>query len=132
MLVMKRNKFGSEYFTLVGGRLNEGETPEQGLVREIYEETGMTIVAAQLVYIEKHHEPYNEQYIYLCEAAPHEPIAVQHFSEEGQMNQQGANTHHPQWIPVRTFHHLPFRTPSLQDAIVKAFKKGFPKKPLTL
>ncbi|HEX8763382.1 MAG TPA: NUDIX hydrolase, partial [Candidatus Saccharimonadales bacterium] len=77
ILVMKRNKYGSEYFTLVGGRLNEDETPEQGLVREIFEETGMTVTAAQLVYVENHAAPYNEQFIYLCEVAPHEPIAVQ-------------------------------------------------------
>ncbi|HEX8762182.1 MAG TPA: hypothetical protein VF733_00290, partial [Candidatus Saccharimonadales bacterium] len=60
------------------------------------------------------------------------PIAVQNFSEEGQMNQQGANTHYPQWVPIRTFEHLHFRTPPLQDAIAKALKKGFPKAPVTL
>jgi len=31
ILVMHRNKYGSEYFTLVGGRVNEGEPLEQAL-----------------------------------------------------------------------------------------------------
>jgi ADP-ribose pyrophosphatase YjhB (NUDIX family) len=51
ILVMHRDKEGSKYFTLVGGRLNEGENTEQALTREVMEETGMQIVEARLVYL---------------------------------------------------------------------------------
>jgi len=128
ILVMHRNKYGSEYFTLAGGRINDGETPEQGLMREIREETGLRITGARLVYIEEHRAPYNEQYIYLCEVAPHKAIAIQDDSEEGDMNRYDLNTHQPQWASIQSFAHLPFRTPQLHEAIIQAFKKGFPTK----
>jgi 8-oxo-dGTP diphosphatase len=132
ILVMHRNKYGSQYYTLAGGRINDHETYEQGLIREIREETGLTVTAARLVYIEEHVAPYNEQYIYLCEVTAHKPIAIQEESEEGNMNKYAMNTHQPQWVGVRAFANLPFRTPQLQEAILKAFKKGFPKEPLKL
>src|SRR5262249_55189295 len=94
-LVMHRNKYGSEYFTLVGGRVADGETTEQALMRELKEETGLDVTAARLVFIEEHPEPYNQQYIYLCEVAPHADVAVQETSEEGFMNRLDSNVHKP-------------------------------------
>jgi 8-oxo-dGTP pyrophosphatase MutT (NUDIX family) len=132
ILVMHRNKYGSQYYTLVGGRITDTETPEQGLVREIKEETGLTVTAGRLVYIEEHIAPYNEQYVYLCDVAPHSSINIQESSEEGDMNKYGMNIHTPQWVTLQAFASLPFRTPQLQEAIVKAFKKGFPKEPVKL
>ena len=132
ILVMHRNKQGSQYFTLVGGRLNENETSEQALVREVKEETGLDITKAQPVFYEMHSEPYNEQYIYLCEVASHKQVAIQDTSEEAFMNKISVNTHMPVWIEAKAFSRLPFRTPQLQQAIVTALKKGFPKEPLKL
>lgn len=132
ILVMHRNKEGSQYFTLVGGRVNEGESLEQALVREIREETGLDVVSQRLVYTELHPEPYNEQYIYLCEIAPHAETAIQETSEEGFLNRIGINTHEPVWAHIKSFGTLPFRTPQLQAAIIQAFKKGFPKEPTQL
>ena len=132
MLLMHRNKYGSEYFTLVGGQLREGETPEQALVREVQEETGLTVKAARLVYFENHAAPYNQQYIYFCHVAPHGEIAVEESSEEGVMNRFQLNTHTPQWVSLQAFPTLPFRTPQLHAAITQALTKGFPEAPLRL
>ncbi|CAN5390559.1 hypothetical protein BH10PAT3_BH10PAT3_6430 [soil metagenome] len=132
ILVMHRNKSGSQYYTLVGGRINEGESIELGLIREVMEETGMNVTASQLVYTEEHAAPYNDQYIFLCEVAPHDSIAILETSEEAIMNRIDINVHKPLWADVRNFARLPFRTPQLQEAIVKAFKKGFPKETVKL
>lgn len=132
-LVMHRNKSGNQYFTLVGGRLNDDETPEQAVVREVYEETGLRVTAAKLVFIENHNdEVYNDQYIFFCNIAPHEDIAIQTFSEEGFMNKLGINIHTPVWAEISSFDKLPFRTPTLQREITKALKSGFPASPVTL
>lgn len=129
ILLMFRNKYGSQYYTLVGGRVNDGETVEQGLVREVKEETGLNVTSARLVFTEAHAAPYNEQYIYLCEVGPHDNVAIQDTSEEGGMNRLGLNVHTPVWCHVGAFGGMQFRTPQLHAAILKALKKGFPDQP---
>ncbi|WP_371649430.1 MULTISPECIES: NUDIX domain-containing protein [unclassified Streptomyces] len=41
VLLIHRRKGGAEYYTLPGGGVEEGETPEQACVRELAEETGL-------------------------------------------------------------------------------------------
>ena len=129
---MHRSKLGSEYFTLVGGRLNGNETPEQALIREVKEETGLDVTSHRLVYTEVHPAPYSDQYIFLCEVAPHADVAIQATSEEGFMNKISINVHKPLWAEVSSFARLPFRTIQLQNAITTALKKGFPNEPIRL
>lgn len=132
MLVMHRNKHGSEYFTLVGGRVNDSESLEQGLAREVREETGLEVTSSQLVFVEKHPAPYNDQYIYLCTVAPHGDIAIQEYSEENFMNKLDMNIHTPLWVEAHAFGMLQFRTPQLFEAIKQGLKKGFPAQPIQL
>ncbi len=132
ILVMHRNKQGSEYFTLVGGRVNDGETVEEALKREVKEETGLDVTSSRLVFFEEHPEPYNQQYTYICEVAPYDNIAIQDTSEEAFLNRISVNTHQPMWANKAAFSKLSFRTPQLQVAIEHAMKKGFPKEPIKL
>lgn len=129
MLVMHRNKYGSEYFTLVGGRVTDDETIEQGLVRQVKEETGMQVTGAQLVFVEEHAAPYDEQYIYLCAVASFDNVAIQDGSEEGRLNRLSMNVHQLSWVRLNAFAKLSFRTPHLQTAIMKALEEGFPDRP---
>jgi len=129
---MHRNKQGSQYYTLVGGRAADNEALEHTLVREVKEETGLDVTEAKLVLIEMHPEPYNEQYIYICKIAPHSDVVIQDTSEEAFLNRMGTNTHRPLWADIKSFDKLAFRTPQLQAAIVKGLKKGWPKQPQQL
>ena len=132
ILVMHRNKYGSEYFTLVGGRLGDNESLEQALAREVKEETGLDITNSRLVFVEDHVEPYNKQYIFLCEVAPFESVNIQDSSEESFLNRLNANIHKPVWCDPAGFARLQFRTPQLHQAILLALTNGFPKEPQTL
>lgn len=132
ILVMRREKQGSVYFTLVGGRVNEDEDIAAAVEREVHEETGLVVTSARYVFYEAHPEPYNEQYIFLCEIAPHEDIKIQEASEEALLNKFGTNLHEPLWAEVQSFGKLPFRTPQLQKAVVEAIKNGFPAEPMRI
>ena len=132
ILVMYRDKHGSQYYTLVGGRLNDGEAPELGVAREVREETGLEVTSCRLVYVERHDSPHSQQFIYLCQVTLHDNISIQDSSEEGFMNRLGANIHTPVWAELKSFDKLPFRTPQLQAAISAGLKRGFPSAPVEL
>ncbi len=43
ILLMHRRKAGIEYYTVPGGKIEPGETPEEACFREVLEETGLTV-----------------------------------------------------------------------------------------
>ena len=49
VLIKRRNEPGAGLWSLPGGRIEAGETDEQALVREILEETGLSVTPGQLL-----------------------------------------------------------------------------------
>lgn len=129
LLAMFRDKYGSQYFTLPGGRVDANETQEQALIREIKEETELDVISAELVLVAEEEDPYDTQYIYLCSVAPHVGVAIAEHSEEDKLNKLGMNIHKPVWVNTRTLKTLQFRTPQLLEFLIKGVKEGFPEKP---
>lgn len=131
LLVMHRNKFGKEYYTLVGGNVEVGETPEQALVREVQDETSLDITEYRQVCIEDSGSIYGTQYIYLCEY-PGGDIALNPTSDEAHINKLGKNLYEPMWLPLAKLSEVTFVTPRLRDFILDSIKQGFPKTPRQL
>lgn len=128
ILVMKRNKFGQEFYCLVGGGIDMGETADQAVVREVREETSLKISMPLLTYIEEAGDPYGRQYIFVCQYQDGE-VHLSPDSIEAQLNQVGQNTYMPMWVPVSKFASLPFRSKELQAEILTGLRDGFPNEP---
>ena len=131
LLVMHRNKFGQQYYTLVGGGVGLGESPQQALVREIYEETGIQVTNPRHVFEEHAGDPYGTQHIFLCDYAGGEP-ALHPNSEEAKINKLGANLYTPMWLPLADLPGQPFVSERLKAAILDGLKNGFPSSAKTL
>jgi 8-oxo-dGTP pyrophosphatase MutT (NUDIX family) len=131
MLVMKRNKFGKVYYTLVGGGIDMGESPETAIRRELMEECGMSVGPIRPVYVEDAGEPYGTQYVYLCEYISGEP-RLSPDSPEAKVAALGQNIYEPMWLPIAELDTIPFLSGSQKDALMHAFKHGFPPVPQLL
>lgn len=133
LLVIKRDKFGKKYNVLVGGGVEMGESPEEALVREAVEETGLQITEFRLVFIEEAGKPYGTQYIYLCKD-PGGEIALDEKSIEKWLNTNTDNKYSPDWLPLSELksNDVPFRSDKIRSAILNALKNGWPKEPIKL
>lgn len=131
LLAMKRDKFGTQYYTLVGGGVNLGEDLETALLRELREETGLELGAVRLVFIENGGQIFGPQYIYLCEYAGGEPV-LNPQSEEAKISALGQNIYEPLWLPVADIPNIPFRSYSVAEAILDGIRNGFPETPREL
>ncbi|HMS23417.1 MAG TPA: NUDIX domain-containing protein [Candidatus Saccharibacteria bacterium] len=124
LLVMKRNKFDDIYYALIGGGVDPGETIEQALVREVDEETSMTITTYRKVFIEPAWGKYGDQHIYLCEDPGGEP-ELQPSTGEAKLNKLGGNTFKPMWLEISEIPKVKFRSPSPHKQLVICLRDGF-------
>jgi ADP-ribose pyrophosphatase YjhB (NUDIX family) len=127
LLVTKRNKFGSEYYILIGGGVDIGETIEQALTRELKEESGVVVNHPRLVFIEDSGAMYGLQHIFLCDYVSGTP-ALHPDSMEAKISAGGINTYEPLWLPLEDLATVPFRSDRLRRAILDGVKFGFPDK----
>lgn len=131
LLVMHRNKFGEEYYTLIGGGIGVGETPEQALLREVKEEASLSVAHPRLVYIEQAGDPYGDQFIYLCDYTSGE-VTLPTESTEAKIHALGANLYEPVWLPIKKLADVSFVSEALKNSLIKALAQGFPSKPQTI
>lgn len=126
LLVMRREKFGKLYYTLIGGHVELGESTEKALLREVHEETKLHVAKPRLVYIEHSPEPYGDQYVYLCEYVAGVPM-LHEKSDEIAINKGGDNIYTPMWVSLKELPSLPFRTSNIQQRILNGVSHGFPE-----
>lgn len=131
LLVMRRNKFGTKYSTLIGGAVEMGESNETALRRELMEESGLTVGEIKLVFVEDAGEPYGEQFVYWCQYTGGEP-ALSPDTTEAKINQLGENIYEPGWLPIAEIANSDFVSSSLKEALLQAFEVGFPNEPVLL
>jgi ADP-ribose pyrophosphatase YjhB (NUDIX family) len=131
MLAMRRDKFGKQYYTLIGGGVDLGEDREEAIRRELREETGMEVGGIQLVFYEDGGYLYGPQYVYLCEYKGGDPV-LSPESEEFKISAMGQNTYEPTWLPLDQVLSVPFRSYSVGEALLDGVRNGFPETPQEL
>ena len=123
LLVMRRNKFGTEYVTLPGGKVEIGETPEKTAVREAYEETMIEVANPRLGFID-HADFYGDQMVFLCDYVSGEPKIAPGTHEEA-INKLGKNLYKPDWLELSELPNVPFLSAELQQAIIRVTTTGW-------
>ena len=98
ILLMKRNKYGQQFYCLPGGGVESGEQPDEVAVRELREETSVTAETVRQVYQEDITEFGLSDY-FLCRYISGEP-AVAPSAPEAAANLEGHNTYEPMWVTM--------------------------------
>lgn len=128
LLLMKRFKLDREYYTLPGGDVEKGETPDQTVIREIKEETSIECGNPKLVFVEDAGSVFGVQHVFTCDYKAGEPLLPPE-SEEAFWSTPGKNTYEPMWFPMDKLNDIPFVSPLLKQALLMAFSSGFPTEP---
>jgi len=108
-----------------------GESPDQALLREMAEETGIQLGDVRLVFVEDSGTMYGMQYIYLANYVGGEPH-LNPASDEANISALGKNTYEPVWLPISELPAVSFVTGRLKDAIIHAIQSGFPAQPVSI
>lgn len=130
-LVMDRNKFGTKYLTLIGGGLDPNEDPVDAVIREVKEETTLSVNNPRLVIIEDAGNVFGLHYIFLCDYRGGE-VKLSPDSEEYKISQLGQNIYTPKWIKISELEESNFLPKELKYHILEFIKNGYPEKPIKI
>jgi ADP-ribose pyrophosphatase YjhB (NUDIX family) len=101
LLVVHRFNDGKEYYVLPGGGWEEGETEEEGVLREVAEETSISVQVERLLF-SLDIKGDSRQRIYSCRYLDGEP-ELGDYNERAVM-QEGEDLYFPKWLPIEELH----------------------------
>ena len=121
VLLIRRIKNGREYYVLPGGGWEKGETQKEGVKREIWEETSLTVKVKHLVF-RLTTSNNNQHLVYLCQYLGGEP-QLGDFIEKEKMRKNPNNIYQPVWLKItklpKNFYPTEFRL-----WLLKAYRNG--------
>ncbi|HVI60651.1 MAG TPA: NUDIX domain-containing protein [Candidatus Saccharimonadales bacterium] len=123
ILLMERWRPRMHYFSIPGGGIEAGETPETTIVREILEETTVSVAVERQV-LEMRDGRYRHR-IYLCRYVSGEPRLPADAPES--LHMTAANRFQPAWVDIDHLPKLPFTYwQPLQQPLITGLRAGFP------
>lgn len=124
ILLMHRFNHGAEYFVFPGGGVEDGETVEQAAVREVREETTLSIRVEKLLY----HQIYDdttEQFFFLCTYLSGQPHLDRDTNEFRRMQADPENIYDPNWFEVQNLEHLLVYPLEVRDWLIGDMRNNF-------
>lgn len=117
------------YFSIPGGKIERGETPEVAVVRELFEETSLLVRPNRLVAKQKFENGDTNMY-FLCNYLSGKPVLHASATEK----QLPSNRSKPCWKSLKELEDLPLNEvyEPVRKLIVRFFKNDLPEKPVVI
>jgi mutator protein MutT len=127
VLLIHRVSHGKEYYVFPGGGVENGETVEQAVLREVQEETSLEVKIEKLLY---HHiyDDGTEQFFYLCRYVSGEP-KLGDGNEAQDMKESDVNFYNPIWYGIKGLPQLLLYPLEIRDWFIKDAKNDFENVP---
>ena len=127
ILLMHRINNGKEYYVFPGGGVENGETVEQAVLREVQEETSLKVKIEKLLY---HHilDDDTEQFFYLCRYVSGEP-KLGDGNEARDMVESNVNFYNPIWYEIKSLPQLLLYPLEIRDWFIDDAKVNFENVP---
>lgn len=127
VLLIHRISHGKEYHVFPGGGVENGETVEQAVLREVQEETSLEVKIEKLLY---HHiyDDNTEQFFYLCQYVSGKP-KLGDGNEARDMEKSNDNFYNPDWYEIKGLPQLLLYPLEIRDWFIEDIKTNFENVP---
>lgn len=122
ILTIHRKNHGQEYWVLPGGGWEENETQEEGVAREVLEETSLKVEIIRPVFF-LYVENDGQKLVYLCKHLGGEP-ALGNFNEKRTMASDDDQLYEPAWINISELQNIKLFTLEFRDWFLENYKNG--------
>lgn len=126
--LLERHRDGLHYYVFPGGHIEQGETPEQGAIRETLEELGLQVGIRRLVAQGEWDGAMH--YYFLVDVLG--GIFGSGTGEEWTEDRPGKGTYAALWMPLTELLEHPVKPFSLAEAVVRCAREGWPEQPIVV
>ncbi len=130
VLLMFRRNHGKEYYTFPGGGIQEGETKEAALIRELQEETAIHVVPSDPLCTVIWDEA-SRQYFFKAKYVSGTP-ALGDFNEKEVMRTDPDQYYEPMWIGIDDMERAVVYPLEVRDIVLASLRGESPTEPVTL
>lgn len=132
VVLIERHRAGRHYFSFPGGGVETGETPEQAVVREMYEETGLRV--AVLRKIADVWFRGNRQEFFLVETVGGQfgTGTGEEFQDPPPPGSHSFGTYHPLWMPIAELLENPVLPLEMAERVQRSRGEGWPAEPFEI
>lgn len=126
VLLMERRNQGKHYFVFPGGGVEKHETVIEAVVREVMEETSLTVKIEKLLYTHYYSDEFkgrSNQYFYLCSYIAGTPKLGE--ANEKEAMDKGTSYYKPQWISIDSLPNLLVYPLEIRDWLLIDIKNNF-------
>lgn len=127
VLLIERRKEGKHYYVFPGGGVEIGESDQEAVVREIFEEASIVVEVEREVYAhfyDQAHQGRGDQHFFLCKYISGDPkLGV---GNELEKMKDGKSYYNPVWIPLSELSGMLVYPLEIRDWVVEDCKNGFP------
>jgi 8-oxo-dGTP diphosphatase len=131
--LIERHRAGLDYFVFPGGGVDEGESTEQGAIREAMEELGIEVSIKQKI-AEIHFGRASKHVYFLVERVSGEfgSGTGEEFTDSDPDHPE-EGIYIPIWMPIEELpEHSKIYPSALAKLVIESLKEGWPKQPMTL
>jgi 8-oxo-dGTP pyrophosphatase MutT (NUDIX family) len=130
--LIERHRAGLDYFVFPGGGVDEGETPEQGAVREAMEELGVEVAIQQKVAVIHFDQSTQLYFLVDCVSGEFGSGTGEEFTDSDP-NDPSEGVYIPIWMPIDDVpRHEKVFPEALAKLVVRSKTAGWSKDPAVI
>ena len=118
LMIHRRNK--EEYYVFPGGKVEDGETVENAVLRELKEETSIEAIIDKFLSRLSYYDDGSEHQFYLCHYVSGEPKLSENSNEKKEM-EGGEEFYEPMWVKLNELKNLKIYPPEVPGWILRDF-----------